>query len=748
MEDKATLELLEKLNSLDIKELDEEVAKMQVTYEQWSKLMGQKGYWSVGLSEVLLEYREALQGKRNIGFEEFKRLAKEYGMRRIEVPRNATEKKLAEQSQLLEEKLEPEKKIERYKANIAYFMSCLEDETLDKEEYDEYQEKIKDCKASIKRCEDFQNVRNGKNTTEKMSVNSLNLEDLDDILGNLINDEEYMYFVHGTDTGDEQYGDYSENFDRENEEYRRIIEEKLSCIFEEGLYARDSKIDITAIELGKGQDNSKKIKQLKNYIENGYEYKTKNTLILLEIPKKCFSDKIADFMPLFEYDKEGKGVSGITGAGMTEHYRIPKEYIKCAVFKNGRDDIYICENEFYDKNKIVEKGIINGNIGIDTNSSLEDIKRYIELCEGSFDATGSYEYLRTEVSYIKDILFDKMGEIDLKEYDEIYSNLERLYKKSKSPLDLQRDKIEKTDFTQLTDLEVREVLKEFYSISSTELQIDDGTPLYSRDAYGTYKECLALLSEKGISNKEDKDLLNIKINNTKKYAQMLEITPDIDYKMQLGEELTESEKKTVEEFYKLLDNIGKEDENSLDTTKIADIRKQMEWFYKGQTMLTVQDINEYCTQYGLDFNYEMGQARDRVELRTKLDQSDLTSSDKESSLMMELSSKAESLGLDIGTEIEESTQRNILRKEMRSFAEGKSEMSIDEINNRCNSLGLNFNYEMENAKTLPIGSDPKNSVKKIATGALARDVRTGSSEIKNNYNELENPTQTKDIRIQ
>ena len=181
---------------------------------------------------------------------------------------------------------------------------------------------------------------------------------------------------------------------------------------------------------------------------------------------------------------------------------------------------------------------------------------------------------------------------------------------------------------------------------------------------------------------------------------------------------------------------------------IADIRKQMEWFYKGETMITVQDINQYCTDYGLDFNYEMGQARDRVELRTKLDQSDLTNLDKKSSLMMELSSKAESLGLDIGTEIEESTQRNLIRKEMRSFLEGKSDMSIDEINNKCNSLGLNFNYEMENAKTLPIGSDPKKQCKKIATGALARDVRTGSSEIKNNYNELENSIQTKDIEIQ
>ena len=184
---------------------------------------------------------------------------------------------------------------------------------------------------------------------------------------------------------------------------------------------------------------------------------------------------------------------------------------------------------------------------------------------------------------------------------------------------------------------------------------------------------------------------------------------------------------------------AEDDRSAITESKKADIRKQMEWFYKGQTMLTVQDINEYCTEYGLDFNYEMGQARDRVELRTELDQADLSSSDKKSSLMMELSSKAESLGLDIETEIEESTQRNLLRKEMRDFSVGKSEMSIDEINNRCNSLGLNFNYEMENAKVLPIAADTKKCAKNIATGTLARDVRVGSSEIKQNYNELVNP---------
>lgn len=599
MEDKEILELLEKLNSLDIKELDEEVAKMQVTYEQWSKLMGQKGYWSVGLSEVLLEDKEALQGERNIGFEDFKRLAKEYGMRRIELPRNATEKKIAEQSQLLEEKLEPEKKIERYKANIAYFMSCLEDETLDKEEYDEYQEKIKDCKASIKRSEDFQNARNGRTTSENSEVidkkdtkvSKIKSNEAGEFASKIAEDEDCIYMIHGTgisaiaDAKHEQVKDEDNKWEL-TEETLELAKKQLSSFFDEGLYLQDS-INSTAVNLNElamsnkganeflargddwmstpkddlddilelmdniiGEETSSQktpkteLKKrpetvqgiLEDYINNGYEkYQNKKVMVLLAIPKKCFTGEL----PLYEYDEEGKVFGGITGNATDFHKRIPKEYIKGAFLRGSDvDATYYFENSVYDKNK--------------------------------------------------------------------------------------------------------------------------------------------------------------------------------------GEKATQG--KTI-----------------INENAISDIRKQMEWFYKRQTMLTVQDINEYCTEYGLDFNYEMGQARDRVELRTELDQSDLTNSDKKSSLMMELSSKAESLGLDIGTEIEESTQRNLLRKEMRSFSEGKSEMSIDEINNRCNSLGLNFNYEMENAKMLPIAADTKNCAKSIAIGTLARDVRVSSSEIKQNYNELVNP---------
>lgn len=163
MENKDLLELLEKLNSLDINKLDEEIAKMQITYEQWSKLMGDRGYWSAGFSDILLEDKEALEGKRNISFDDFKRLAKEYGEKRVEArtTSDSSDMELKSQTQLLQEKLDPENKIDYYKANIEYFESCLEDDTLDKEEYEEYLGKIKECQESIKRCEEFQNARGG-----------------------------------------------------------------------------------------------------------------------------------------------------------------------------------------------------------------------------------------------------------------------------------------------------------------------------------------------------------------------------------------------------------------------------------------------------------------------------------------------------------------------------------------------------------------------------------------------------------
>ena len=47
-----------------------------------------------------------------------------------------------------------------------------------------------------------------------------------------------------------------------------------------------------------------------------------------------------------------------------------------------------------------------------------------------------------------------------------------------------------------------------------------------------------------------------------------------------------------EQFLK--DEEGKKDKEQ------DELRKQMEWYHKGQTMLTVTDIDRLCTEYGLN----------------------------------------------------------------------------------------------------------------------------------------------------
>ena len=165
MEDKEILELLEKLNSLDISDLDEEIAKMQMSYEQWSKLMGDKGYWSKSFSETLLEEdNEALLGKRDIGFEDFKRLSKEYGRKMVEPKksRETIEGQIEEQTDLLQDKLFTEKKLNEHIGSISFFESCLEEEGLEQEYIDELKEKLAYSQLRMERCKEFQKAREEK----------------------------------------------------------------------------------------------------------------------------------------------------------------------------------------------------------------------------------------------------------------------------------------------------------------------------------------------------------------------------------------------------------------------------------------------------------------------------------------------------------------------------------------------------------------------------------------------------------
>ena len=147
------------------------------------------------------------------------------------------------------------------------------------------------------------------------------------------------------------------------------------------------------------------------------------------------------------------------------------------------------------------------------------------------------------------------------------------------------------------------------------------------------------------------------------------------------------------------------------TEQINDLRTQMEWFYNGQTLLGVEDIDKECTRLGLDFNDEMKQANDRAKFKTELDEYEKLSEDEKNARWDEMTDKAGSLGLILEDELSLAHERNQLREDMSQFHQGTSEMSIQEIDNKCKELGLNFNYEMESAKDIKANNYNTNKIK-------------------------------------
>ena len=87
-------------------------------------------------------------------------------------------------------------------------------------------------------------------------------------------------------------------------------------------------------------------------------------------------------------------------------------------------------------------------------------------------------------------------------------------------------------------------------------------------------------------------------------------------------------------------------------------------------------------------------------------------------------------------------QYNEMKDEIQKFAEYEMvEMEIEDFYKK-------YVLSKEKTSTLPIAEDLKNSAEKIAKGKLARDMRGTQSEIKNGYQELKNPTQTKENNSQ
>lgn len=79
----------------------------------------------------------------------------------------------------------------------------------------------------------------------------------------------------------------------------------------------------------------------------------------------------------------------------------------------------------------------------------------------------------------------------------------------------------------------------------------------------------------------------------------------------------------------------------------------------------------------------------------------------------------------------------------------ENNISLDKISRILAKTIVNYT-EQRNIVDInnPISSDIKKNVKNIAKTDMAGNVQSTSTEIKEIYKELENPTQTKDIKIQ
>lgn len=123
---------------------------------------------------------------------------------------------------------------------------------------------------------------------------------------------------------------------------------------------------------------------------------------------------------------------------------------------------------------------------------------------------------------------------------------------------------------------------------------------------------------------------------------------------------------------------------------IKETRKFMEWYFKGQSLLKIDDFKERCLKYGLDFEEEMNKAKDKVKLQAELDKTNGEIPEDKKTYFRKWADQAQ---LDLNYECLEAMQRKILRE----YIKGKQERSQEErdyISNECEALGLNFNYEI------------------------------------------------------
>lgn len=271
-------------------------------------------------------------------------------------------------------------------------------------------------------------------------VSQIKMQEVEETVSKIMDDDECLYMIHGTDIDLYSSVDNNKNIKKVYEETRdednkfrltkealENAKERLGFIFNEGLYMREPKIDISAVDLETQARNNKGLNAcgnemkietprirpetargvLEDYTKNGFEkYPSKHVMVVLAIPKQCFNE----YSTPFEYDDEGKILAGITGGASTLHYRIPKEYIKGAILRKGDEETaYFFANELYDKNRHINRDKSETDKQAISNDSIKAIAKDEAVAVEKENAQKDVSELERE-EYLKEMDTDKKQE--------------------------------------------------------------------------------------------------------------------------------------------------------------------------------------------------------------------------------------------------------------------------------------------------------------------------------------------------
>lgn len=191
-----------------------------------------------------------------------------------------------------------------------------------------------------------------------------------------------------------------------------------------------------------------------------------------------------------------------------------------------------------------------------------------------------------------------------------------------------------------------------------------------------------------------------------------------------------------------------QDNLSTDAPKVADVDKlkaKIETFCrygfstKGKDYSKAETLfKDECKALGISWLKEYESAYARAVFRKKCDQYYmLPTNSKTSAIKDDLKKRASRLGLDLKDEMALAEKRYWAITKIKGRVE-KRFVPTESQRAELEKIGLNF--EVDILGTLPIGINPKESVKSIATSSsLSRDVLSTQGEITKEYMELENP---------